>query len=463
MTISRNLAIFTSGLNTTCIELLEACADGRLANVVPKLILSEATEETRHKIVPRLSGFPQESTLVVLSPERSADPSKARQSAELFSSRLSDLLRQYEIDLIILCGYMSKVPPLVVAEYHGMMFGLHPGPLNGTNPGFGGKGMHGLRVHQAVLNFARSIDRPFCTYATIYMVENEFGQGPVVEVMPVKVHPGDTPESLAARVQPAAHRLVVQTIFKLVQDDNCCYSGEGLILPNLVLPEELGLLRRAKLDALSVNFSMREAKALQTQYYDRSIVEGNVQQSESEPMYYGKITPDHLLDQDDPARRTIRIVGYLEDNNTSAICESIALVVANDPSRNIHLLINTPGGDEKCIYKLVRTLRECPAPLVGTVIKTAHCGGFNLLQFCGLRRALESATFVVQSPIDRGTGGFIFDDRLHNEVVQILVSRGKRSEAEIRAVERARVVVDADTALRYGYIDEIIPKLDYPP
>jgi phosphoribosylglycinamide formyltransferase 1 len=111
-------------------------------------------------------------------------------------SQLLELLRRFRIDLVVLAGYLKRIPPLVIREYAGRIVNIHPALL----PAFGGEGMYGARVHEAVIaSGARE------TGVTVHLVENEYDRGPIVAQWRVPVDISDTSESLAARVLAVEH------------------------------------------------------------------------------------------------------------------------------------------------------------------------------------------------------------------------------------------------------------------
>jgi phosphoribosylglycinamide formyltransferase 1 len=110
-----------------------------------------------------------------------------------------NLLASHGVDLVVLAGYLKLVPAAVVARYRDRIINIHPALL----PTFGGAGMYGLRVHRAVL--ASGVRE---TGATVHLVDEVYDQGRVLAQSRVPVLPGDTPESLAARVLEAEHRLL---------------------------------------------------------------------------------------------------------------------------------------------------------------------------------------------------------------------------------------------------------------
>ena len=110
-----------------------------------------------------------------------------------------DRLHRLRVELVVLAGYLKLVPPRVIAEYRDRIVNIHPALL----PSFGGAGMYGIRVHQAVL--ARGDAE---TGATVHLVDEQYDRGAILAQARVPVLSGDTPETLAARVLDAEHRLL---------------------------------------------------------------------------------------------------------------------------------------------------------------------------------------------------------------------------------------------------------------
>jgi phosphoribosylglycinamide formyltransferase-1 len=109
---------------------------------------------------------------------------------------LMSLLEQHGIDLLVLAGYMKRIPPRVVSAYHGRIVNVHPGLL----PEFGGEGMYGSHVHAAVIASGAKT-----TGVTVHLVDDEFDHGPVVAQWRIAVREKETAESLAERVLEVEH------------------------------------------------------------------------------------------------------------------------------------------------------------------------------------------------------------------------------------------------------------------
>jgi len=112
-------------------------------------------------------------------------------------------LERERIDLLVLAGYVKLVPAAVIARYRDRIVNVHPALL----PTFGGPGMYGHRVHEAVLaSGARE------SGATVHLVDEAYDRGPILAQGRVPVLPGDTPDSLAARVLQVEHRLLPSVV-----------------------------------------------------------------------------------------------------------------------------------------------------------------------------------------------------------------------------------------------------------
>jgi formyltetrahydrofolate-dependent phosphoribosylglycinamide formyltransferase len=118
---------------------------------------------------------------------------------EAFGQALAEALESHRIDLIVLAGWLQLVPGEVVRRFHGRMINIHPALL----PAFGGHGMYGMRVHRAVIESGARVSG-----ATVHFVDEAYDEGAIIAQWPVPVLPGDTPESLAARVLAVEHRIL---------------------------------------------------------------------------------------------------------------------------------------------------------------------------------------------------------------------------------------------------------------
>ncbi|HVX39677.1 MAG TPA: phosphoribosylglycinamide formyltransferase [Gemmatimonadaceae bacterium] len=138
---------------------------------------------------------------------------------------LGALLREHEIDLVVLAGYLKLVPPDVIDTFTGRIINVHPALL----PAFGGAGMYGERVHRAVLDAGVKV-----TGVTAHFVDREYDRGRIIAQWPVPVFPGDDVPSLAARVLRVEHLLYPRVVDAV--------AGGRLTLAAYAAAGEAGLL-----------------------------------------------------------------------------------------------------------------------------------------------------------------------------------------------------------------------------
>lgn len=180
------VAVCLSGRGSNLRALLQAFATDYSAEVA--LVLSDRLDAGGLDVAAR-HGVPAE----VLP-----DPSNANDWL--------DTLRRHRVGLLVLAGYVKLVPAAVIAEFRGRVVNVHPALL----PAFGGKGMYGRRVHEAVLaSGARE------SGVTVHLVDEVYDRGTTLAQERVPVLPEDTPESLAARVLEVEHRLLPAVVRSL--------------------------------------------------------------------------------------------------------------------------------------------------------------------------------------------------------------------------------------------------------
>ncbi len=135
--------------------------------------------------------------------------SKTHRGEDNADEAIETLLREVGTDLVACSGYMKKIGPATLAAFTGRILNIHPALL----PKFGGQGMYGDRVHQAVLASGAAESG-----ATVHWVNDEFDAGPVLLQRKVPVLPDDTLESLRARVQAQEPGLYIEALQSLVID-----------------------------------------------------------------------------------------------------------------------------------------------------------------------------------------------------------------------------------------------------
>lgn len=114
------------------------------------------------------------------------------------------------VELVILSGYLRHLGPQTLGRYRNRILNIHPGLL----PAFGGEGMYGRRVHEAVI--AAGVAE---SGATIHAVDEIYDHGPVIERRTVPVLPGDAPEDLEARVAAMEPAFFIETLARIASGD----------------------------------------------------------------------------------------------------------------------------------------------------------------------------------------------------------------------------------------------------
>lgn len=120
------------------------------------------------------------------------------------------LLRRHAVRGVLLAGFLKLLPPEVCRAWKGRILNIHPALL----PAFGGKGMYGHHVHEAVLRSGAAVSGP-----TIHFVNERYDEGRILAQWPVPVVPGDTAKSLAARVLEVEHLLYPAAADALARGD----------------------------------------------------------------------------------------------------------------------------------------------------------------------------------------------------------------------------------------------------
>jgi len=129
-------------------------------------------------------------------------------NADALDRAVAETLAERGAELIVLSGYMRKIGPLTLARFRHRILNIHPGPL----PKFGGRGMYGRFVHEAVIAAGERLSG-IC----IHVVDDEYDHGPVLARREVPVEPGDTAETLAARVRAQEPAFFVDTLRRIAE------------------------------------------------------------------------------------------------------------------------------------------------------------------------------------------------------------------------------------------------------
>ena len=122
--------------------------------------------------------------------------------------QLAEALAASGADWVVLSGYLRRIGPAVLARFPDRILNIHPGPL----PAFGGEGMYGRRVHEAVI--AAQVP---ASAVTIHLVDGEYDHGRVLGRWPVPVEAGDTAETLEQRITALEPEVMTRTLVDLAE------------------------------------------------------------------------------------------------------------------------------------------------------------------------------------------------------------------------------------------------------
>ncbi|MDP3855695.1 phosphoribosylglycinamide formyltransferase [Phenylobacterium sp.] len=125
-------------------------------------------------------------------------------------ARLCAALQAAEVELVVLSGYLRRLGPRTLNAYRNRVLNIHPGPL----PRFGGEGMYGRRVHEAVIAAGAAESG-----VTIHLVDEIYDNGPLIAARAVPLEPGETADSLEARVTDLEPGFFVETLQRLVKGE----------------------------------------------------------------------------------------------------------------------------------------------------------------------------------------------------------------------------------------------------
>lgn len=182
------IAVLLSGSGTSLENLLEHIDSGAVPGRVEVVIASKkkafGLERARRRGIP------------AIAVERKQYP-----EVGAFNDALHAVLDDYELDLVLLLGFLS--PFEMRGRFDGRTMNVHPALI----PAFSGKGFYGHRVHEAVLETGVKV-----TGATVHFVDAEYDHGPIILQEVVPVQDDDTPDTLAARVQTTERRLVPEAV-----------------------------------------------------------------------------------------------------------------------------------------------------------------------------------------------------------------------------------------------------------
>ena len=191
--MNRKLGVLVSGHGSNLQAIIDACKSGVLDAEVRVVISNNSSSTALGRA--RNEGIPGYHLSGVTHP-----------GPEELARAIHETLKSHDVDVVMLVGYMKKLGRAVLDGYPGRILNTHPALL----PGFGGRGMYGQSVHEAVLEAGDRV-----TGVTIHIVDAEYDRGPVVAQSEMPVLDGDNVETLGARVLEREHEFLVETLGRI--------------------------------------------------------------------------------------------------------------------------------------------------------------------------------------------------------------------------------------------------------
>lgn len=192
------LAVLVSGGGTNLQAILDAIDTGKITNARVEVVISN---NPGAYALERAAKCGVEG--ICISP-------KEYENRAAFNTAFLDKLNSYEVDLVVMAGFLVVLPPEMIAQYRNRIINIHPSLI----PSFCGTGYYGLKVHEGAL--ARGVK---VTGATVHFVDEGTDTGPIILQKAVEVCEGDTPEILQRRVMEQAEWKILPKAIDLIAND----------------------------------------------------------------------------------------------------------------------------------------------------------------------------------------------------------------------------------------------------
>lgn len=192
------LAVLVSGGGTNLQAILDAIDTGKITNARVEVVISN---NPGAYALERAAKCGVEG--ICISP-------KEYENRAAFNAAFLDKLNSYEVDLVVMAGFLVVLPPEMIAQYRNRIINIHPSLI----PSFCGTGFYGLKVHEGAL--ARGVK---VTGATVHFVDEGTDTGPIILQKAVEVCEGDTPEVLQRRVMEQAEWKILPKAIDLIAND----------------------------------------------------------------------------------------------------------------------------------------------------------------------------------------------------------------------------------------------------
>ena len=189
------IGVLVSGGGTNLQAIIDSIADGRITDTSIEVVISNNQNAYALERA-KAAGIPAEC----ISPKDFED-------REAFNRAFLDRIDSYNLDLIVLAGFLVAIPVEMVRKYAGRIINIHPSLI----PSFCGKGYYGLKVHEAALKRGVKV-----TGATVHFVDEGMDTGPIILQKAVEVKDGDTPEILQRRVMEEAEWVILPRTIQMI-------------------------------------------------------------------------------------------------------------------------------------------------------------------------------------------------------------------------------------------------------
>jgi phosphoribosylglycinamide formyltransferase-1 len=190
-----NLGFLASHGGSNMQAIIDACNEGRL-DAKPCVVISNNSESGALQRAEK-EEIPYYHISIATNPDNVDDA-------------ILEALLKHNVDIVVLAGYMKKLGDKVIEKFKGKILNIHPALL----PKYGGKGMYGNYVHEAVLAAGDKVSGP-----TVHVVDSAYDHGKILAKREVPVYPVDTVETLSARVLEQEHILFAETLQKIAEGE----------------------------------------------------------------------------------------------------------------------------------------------------------------------------------------------------------------------------------------------------
>lgn len=205
------IAVCVSGGGTNLQAIMDAIDNGTITNAEISVVISNnknayALERAKNKNIPA----------ICISPKDYVDRAT-------FNEDFLKQLDSYQVDLVVLAGFLVVIPQEMIAKYRNRIINIHPSLI----PSFCGTGYYGLKVHEGVLSRGVKV-----TGATCHFVDEGTDTGPIILQKAVEVKDTDTPEVLQRRVMEQAEWIIMPKAIDLIA------NGRVKVVDNKVIIQE---------------------------------------------------------------------------------------------------------------------------------------------------------------------------------------------------------------------------------